>query len=138
LCGAALGGYHSSCGATTLSWPALALCTDNLTGLDKPYAPLCLHLLHLFLKYPFGAAFVEGRVIASAVWALWLICAVIAGVANLTTCGTSLFNFTLVKQSKAPYSPRFTGFYKSFLIVYIRQMYLFQPSQHAFSTSWSK
>jgi len=44
-------------------------------------------LLELFLKLPFWTALAEGRVIASAVGALWFTCAITAGVANLTTRG---------------------------------------------------
>jgi len=89
-CEAAPGGHHSSCCMASLSWPALALCTDNLTSFDKRNVPLCLQLLNFFFKLPFWTALAEGRVIASAVGALCLICAVTASVANLTTHGTGL------------------------------------------------
>jgi len=65
-------------------------------------------LLNPLLKEPFRAAFTEGRVIASAVGALWFICAVTAGEANLTTRGTGLSSsagiFTVTKflTFKAP------------------------------------
>ena len=67
-----------------------SLCTGNLAGLDERDALLCLHFLNPFLKEPFRAAFVEGRVTASTVRALCLICTIVVAVTNLTTRGTSL------------------------------------------------
>jgi len=69
---------------------AFAICTDNLTGFDKSNVPLCLHFLDLFPKLPLWTALAQGKVIASAVGALWFTCAITAGVAILTTRGARL------------------------------------------------
>ena len=47
-------------------------------------------MLNPLLKEPFRAAFTKGRMTASAVGALRLICAITVGVADLTTRGTGL------------------------------------------------
>jgi len=91
---AALGAHHCSSGAASSNRPALALCTDNLTCLNKRNASLCLHLLHLLLREPSGAAFAESKVIARAVQPLSLIAADVTVVASLTTLCTNLLSST--------------------------------------------
>jgi len=60
LCGAALvAAHHRSCGAASLSRPAIALWTDDHAGLDERNDPLCFHLLDPFSKSHFGQSLVK-------------------------------------------------------------------------------